>query len=625
MKRRTFLRIGGLGGATLLAGCGSGGGDTTNPATDGASGGTETSETTAGGTGLGSETTTSTSVSDETTVGGEPNVGGETGTGDGAMTDEDGTSTGTETGPANFSNVSVSGPSNVTVGEDFALPVSVSNVGGENGTYQSYLTIAEGSSNLNQSVEIAGIEPGASGQSEVGSLNFTTADTYTFTVKGANTTHTVTVDPITKSLGESFTLDNGLAVTVQEVALQQAMFYTAEVRSGVLSEPRTVTRLLPAPSDSVLVVLRLALENTGTGAVTFGTDSIQVPQGSLYSEFESGIGLDAAKEIDATPLTGVNVDAAQQTQGWMLAQIPRSVATGEFGVRYQRDSSDTPPEVRWAVPPQGSSARSLPQFSLQSFEMPETAEVGRDKPISITIANDGNGAGRFRGIVQFRVSESEDWQSGGITLTGDIQAGATKTFTPPINYPYTNILDFRVQSYDSARTIEFVPATQSFGNSYTTPSGVTVTVSNIQQSDTYQTEDGSDPETSTDNNHFILAQIETEVVEQEVSEVTADQFVLADGSETYSDVNYYTSTTITSPVEGSYFFNSTDEQGEVFAGWLIFSVPQEYTADGAVVRWSNSDGAVSEWRAGAGPGGTSTPSNGSSNTTANNSNTTTNN
>lgn len=605
MKRRTFLRVGGLSSAALLAGCGNDGGDTSSPTGDGASEGTETSASTA----------------EETGIGGETSTGLETNADNDSVADADETSAGTETGPANFSNVSLTGPSNVTVGEDFALPVSVSNVGGENGTYQSYLTIAEGSSNLNRSVEVAGVEPGADGQSEVGTLNFTTADTYTFTVKGADTTHTVTVDPISKSLGESFTLDDGLAVTVQEVAFQQAMFYTTEVRGGIFAEPRTVTRLLPAPSDSTLVVLRLAIENTGTGSATIGTDSLQVPQGSLYSEFESRIGLDAAKNIEGTPLTGVDVEPAQQTQGWMLAQIPRSVATGEFGVRYQRDASDTPPEVRWAVPPQGGSKRSLPQFSLQTFEVPETAEVGRDKPISITIANNGDGAGRFRGIVQYRVSESEDWQSGGITLTGDIEAGATKTFTPPINYEYTNILDLRVQSYDSARTIEFVPATQSFGNSYTTPSGVTITVSNIQASDSYRYEGYDEPETATEQNHFILAQISTEVVEQEVNQVLSSDFAFVRDSETYERIDIDGS--IVSPVEGDDFDRSGDDQGAVNTGWIVFSVPQEYTADGAVVRWSDEDGAVSEWQAGAGPGGTSTPANGSSNTTANNSSTTT--
>ncbi|PSQ13249.1 hypothetical protein BRC98_01785, partial [Halobacteriales archaeon QS_7_68_65] len=310
----------------------------------------------------------------------------------------------------------------------------------------------------------------------------------------------------------------------------------------------------------------------------------------------------------------VDVEAAQQTQGWMLAQIPRSVATGEFGVCYQRDSPDTPPEVRWAVPPQGGSTRSLPQFSLQTFEVPETAEVGRDKPISITIANDGDGAGRFRGIVQYRVSESEDWQSGGITLTGDIEAGATKTFTPPINYEYTNILDLRVQSYDSARTIEFVPATQSFGNSYTKPSGVEVTVSAVQQSTSYQDNNDNDKTTATEENHFIFVRIETEVIEQDVDNVYDDDFTLVRDSEEYEAENIGNDPLV-SPVEGDPFPGSSDDQGTVAAGWLVFSVPEEYTADGAVVRWSGGDGAVAEWQAEAGLGGTSSTTAGSSSTT----------
>jgi len=49
------------------------------------------------------------------------------------------------------------GPQNVTVGEDFALPVSVVNSGGQNGTFSGTVTVAEGSSSFNRSVMIESV------------------------------------------------------------------------------------------------------------------------------------------------------------------------------------------------------------------------------------------------------------------------------------------------------------------------------------------------------------------------------------------------------------------------------------------------------------------------------------
>lgn len=426
----------------------------------------------------------------------------------------------------------------------------------------------------------------------------------------------MTVDPITKRLGESFTLNNGLKVTVRKVSLQPAMFYTTEVNTGIFSEPTTVTRLKTAPTDSVLVVLRLALENTGTSPVTFGTNALQVPQGSFYTQFESGIGLSAAKNISATPLTGVEVASAEQTQGWLLAQVPRSVATGTFGVRHQRDSSGTPPEIRWTVPPKSGSTRSLPQFSLKSFETPKTAEVGRDKPVTVVVANKGKAAGRFRGLIQYRLSESEEWQSGSPNaLSSDIKPGGTKRFNLTLKHPYTDILDFRLQPFDATRTVEFVPATQSFGKSYTTPSGVTITVSDIQQSNSYKMKgEYIEPTKATAKNHFIFAKVRTEVAEQEVTAVNNNDFTFVHGSEEYEPISFAYDK-FASPVKGNTFYESTAEQGAVVTGWIGFSVPQGYTADGAVIRWSNSDGAAAEWRSGGGGGGTQGTTNGSSSTT----------
>jgi hypothetical protein len=543
------------------------------------------------------------------TGGNEQNSSNSTGTGDGSGATPTAKLT-TVGGEASFARLRIGGPSNVTVGDTFNLPVSVANVGGRDGTFSGRLVITEARQDLNQSVVIESVKPSETGETVVESVNFTNADTYTFAIKGTDATKTVTVEPITKQLGGSFTLENGLRVTVRNVAFQPAVFYTAEVSTGVFSKPTTVTRLLPAASDSILAIIRVALENTGTSPVTFGTDTLQVPQGKFYTQFESGIGLSAAKNITGTPLTGVEVAAAEQKQGWMLAQLPRSVASKSLGVRYQRDSTGTPPEVKWMVSPKSGSTRPLPQFTLKTFKTPKTAEVGRKQPVTVGVTNKGKAAGRFRGVVQYRLSETEGWQSG-TALSGNIKPGETKRFTPPIQYPYTDILDFRLQPFGETRTVEFTPATHRFGKSYTTPSGVKITVSDIRQSNSYETDDyGTERTKATAKNHFIFAHVRTEVIEQDVNTVTDDQFTFVHGSENYSDIQIFsTSSKIISPVKGYYFFDSNSEQGTVISAWLIFSVPAEYTANDAVIRWSNTDGAIAEWRHRPGRSGSSNATN----------------
>src|SRR5699024_12573987 len=113
----------------------------------------------------------------------------------------------------------------------------------------------------------------------------------------------------------------------------------------------------------------------------------------------------------------------QQRSGWVLGEIPRSEAKEMITVVYQRDTTRTPPELEWTnTPKQGT--RDLPQFAIESLQLPKTAQQGQDVTANVTISNTANTTRTFRGLVQSRVndSENENWQSSA-PITVQIPAG----------------------------------------------------------------------------------------------------------------------------------------------------------------------------------------------------------
>ena len=134
MERRNFLKASSLGVAALVAGCGGDQGES-GEATSGSGSNSSGNEGAISGT-----------------SGSSGSAAGGTSGGGGAEAPET-----TQSGPAEFADASIQGPTNVTVGEDFTLPVSVANTGGRNGTYSGTLTVAEGSSSFNRSVTIDGV------------------------------------------------------------------------------------------------------------------------------------------------------------------------------------------------------------------------------------------------------------------------------------------------------------------------------------------------------------------------------------------------------------------------------------------------------------------------------------
>lgn len=597
MNRRTFLRVGGLSGAALLAGCGNGG-NSDNTASNG-SGDTGTA---------GAGTTSGDTTSGETVKSGvttQSNADGETKTG----LEEPAT---TQKSPAQFSNAALEGPQNVTVGEDFTLPFSVANSGGQNGTFNGTLTVAEGSASFNRSVAIEGVQPGSTANESVGPINISSADNYTLAMEGTNTTHELQVNPIEKQPGSSITANN-LKVTVQGIRLTPALFYAVDV--GLAANDGTEPALLSAGSGKMLCVIRIGLENVGTDQARFAIPSasgnifsgssggsaavLTLPNGTLYTGLPNDRVLGQMQGVEGDPLTNVQLNAGQTKSGWLIAQLPRSAASKTVRVGYQGNAKNSPPETIWPFPPKNGSKRPLPKFTLDAFEMPDTARLGGQDSYTIRVSNTGDGAGTYRSVTQFKGPESRNWNSYNKQET-EIGPSKSTTFEHPIAYPSDPKLgeaQFRLQPFGKTVPVTFDTTELTFGQIFNGPSGQNITVGDVQQADSYQL-DGGGSVTPDEGKHFVFARISVEFVEQNDRTVPIAQFNLVREGATYEPEYIISADRFTKPVQANVLVgNMEGPKGSSKSGYVVYSVPQSVTPSNSRIFWSADEPWV-RWQSG---------------------------
>ena len=577
MERRTFLKSGTLGVAAFLAGCGGGGSGSGN----------SSNASTAGTSGENPSTTGSDAKELQTT----------------------------QSGPAQFADATIQGPANVTVGEEFSLPVSVANTGGQNGTFNETLTVAEGASSFNKSVSIEGVKPGSTANTSVGPLNITSADNYTLALKGANTTHTIQVAPVEKQAGSAITADN-LKITVRGIRLTPALFFGGN--EGGFSSDQARPGLLSAASRKILCVIQVALENVGTNQAEFtipanyspnsgllADDSgpppmLTLPKGSFYTELPNSRGnLDQVQGMKGKPLTNVQLSAGQSRNGWLVGQLPRSVASNTVQVGYQGDTKGSTPEAVWPFAPKSGSNRSLPQFSLQTFNIPNKVQLGRGGTYEIRVTNTGKAAGTYRGVTEFNAANNSDW-TGFKKQQTKLSPGESKTFAQEFSYPADPELgevQFRVQPFGKTSAVTFETAKLNFGDTYRAPLGRNVTVSDIQQTNTYQMADNDEPITPQQNQHYILVKIGAKFVTQDADTVNSFDFNLVSGGSTYDPISEYGDRYVAPVQADAVSGDLTGPKGSMKSGYIVYSVPRSVTPSSSKIVWS-AETPWAQWQQG---------------------------
>lgn len=565
MERRTFLKISSIGGAALLAGCNSNGESGSNSSKTAS----QPKNTSSGGT------TSMDSGAEEPAT--------------------------TQTGPAQFSDVTIQGPTNVTVGEEFSLPVSVANTGGQNGTFADTLTVAEGSASFNQSVTIDSVQPGMTGNTTVGPLNISSADNYTLALKGVNTTHRIQVNPREKQPGKTITV-NDLKFGVDSIRLTPSLFYTIDM--GGFTAEKTGTGLISASGKKILCAIRVSLENVGTSQATFAipgmaggafssnsdpSATLTLPEGSFYKSLPNGGDLSRIQGLKGKPVMSAQLSAGESKSGWLLAQIPRSAATGTIKIGYQATSKNSPPETVWPFPPKNGPKRSLPKFTLDAIRAPGTAELTRTgSSYEISVTNTGNAPGTYRGITQFKGPNDYEWSSYN-KQKAKLAPGKSKTFKQPLSYPSNPQLGeakFRIRPFDKIATVTFDTAKLKFGDTYKAPLGRNVTVSDVQQTNSYTTGASDEATTAEQNQHFIFVRVDVKFVEKNSSSVEHSNLNLVSSGSTY-DPGYAYGDTFTAPVQADAFGRSASgPKGSSAGGYLFYKVPKSVTPNNSKIVWS---------------------------------------
>lgn len=502
-----------------------------------------------------------------------------------------GTTTG---GPAQLAHISFTGPSKVTVGESFRLTLNATNIGGQPGEITAPVKITEGERTFNTTLSHDSIDPGKTVSLRTKPIQFSIADDYTFAITGTNLAHTVSVQPKTGDLGTSFKVSNSLRATVQDISFQPSVFYTVE------SYDETHTKLQSTSREKILAILHISLENIGTKSVYVGGDSFQVPAGKMLSALGNGTPLTAA-QLKGKPLVNLRLSSAEQREGWLLAQVPRSKARKSLAISYQRDGPGTPPEFQWIAAPD-TGKRTYAQFSLKELRLPNSVELGQDATATVAVTNTGKETGMFRGIVEYRSSDSEGWQPLQ-PIKARIQSGKTarKQFT--ISHSSTNAVTYRLVPFGTTKTVEYIPPVLPFGKSYKTTENVKITVSNFQSAKSVRlVEDFPDDPRgrvpAPSGKRYVLVRVQSVVTGDSEATPFADEFSLRTGSQPFekaTDLNQK----LVAPVESKFYEGAYNpDVGATYSGVLVWTVPKKVPLGNLTVQWQNAQGETAQWTKG---------------------------
>jgi len=496
----------------------------------------------------------------------------------------------TAEGPAAFT-ASVAGPSAATVGEDATFTVSVRNVGGEPGAFGGSVAVREGAEDVEASVSTGELAPGETGETAA-TVAFSLADDYVLGVSGASEsdTTTVAVGPQAVSLGEPVSLPNGLRVTLRGVDHETGLFYTGE----------DAERLYAPASEQVLGVCRLEIENTSSSGATIA--DLRPSTGSVVSSYPNGR-LSETASVDGAPLGGgVTVQAGQRLRRWVAVQVSRTAATGGYGLVWQRDVDNTRPEARWEV-----DATDLPSFELAEWDLPSESAPG-ELSSAVTVTNDGNADGTFRGVVERRSPSASEWDSVA-RLDAPVPAGESRTLDLTDDWRYTVERQYRVRPLGERRRVSFTAPTLSVGEPAFVPFGE-VTATAVASADSLVIDTRNDRTVTPNEERFLFVEIEyTNRVGTDASLPGPGVFSLRANGESFGRRDLVDGLggspgRFLEPIDGREIdyermvYNGPYGTGESKRGWALFDVPAGVTAENARLTYQQEFGAATtgaEW------------------------------
>jgi hypothetical protein len=429
-----------------------------------------------------------------------------------------------------------------------------------------------------------------------------------------STATTGTPEPESASVGDALTVDSDLRVRIDDVRFQHSVFLTESFDSGFSTA--TDIEVFSAPSDSILAVISLTVENTGTESTGLESGTLSLSSGEYYSG--DAVALDAVVGIEGVPFpTGgtPELEPSQTQTGWYLAQIPRETASEGITISVPEDSSSSDVS-EWEY---ASSDAGIPDFSA-TVEAPSSSAMGIEYQFTVTVTNDGAATGVYRDVAQYYSTDEEDWRqlrsasnTASLETRDELDAsGVIATEVPAggsteVTFTNWGIGDrqyrYRLHGGGSEWETEFAEGTFSLGETVRTDSSRNITALETRSPETLRydppayDERAVEPE---DGNQFLAVKVryERRVPDRSASNPSSYSFEVVDGNETIADnqTRPTVSTFDLSPSRiSSPWFTAVSDAGDLsdrqeVTGWLVYQIP-ESRADGDIaIRYSNDYG-----------------------------------
>jgi len=496
----------------------------------------------------------------------------------------------TRSGPPHFEAVELTGPDEIAVGEEFTLEMSAKNTGGEKGSFSNTLTVGQDPLSVDTNVRIEDIGVTQTKSKELGPFTISYTGDFEYRITDYGASHSLTVSTRELDGSESLTLEDGSTISLSGLSFHPSLLYSTSDGDSIL-----------IPDDGqIFAQISLSVENHGNDDLYVNTSNFSVPNGDSVTEVGPYRISDSDIQLDSSPFGSPTVSVGNSRSGWILREVPRDAVTRGISLSWDRAFGGSSPEVRWQ-----NGGADVPDFEVTSVSLPSEVEIGADADASITVRNAGSAPGTFHGYFERRNADRETWNElAEISL--DIPAQSSKTWSTTIRESYIGPSEYRVWPKSVTRTIDFVPATRSFGSAYTTPEGAKIQTditgmnfNGFQSSYTYEGSFENTTVEADDRSTFAFVEISVEITGDEAVEPPSRSAFTAhvDGSEIAPEESQtYGTMELAGPVSGAEYdtgYGSISADSST-SGWLIFEVPEDTSKADVTVRCSTSHLTV-EW------------------------------
>ncbi|WP_338738234.1 hypothetical protein [Haloplanus salilacus] len=249
------------------------------------------------------------------------------------------------------------------------------------------------------------------------------------------------------------------------------------------------------------------------------------------------------------------------------------VAGCSNGGSSRSEATGTPTPTPTPTPTGTGSA----DFAFEGVDAPDEVELNDPFSFAIRVRNAGSGRGTFTSVLSTKVDDGE-WRALGGKVSMTLDGGESGVWeSPDLTLRYLSTVSFRLDAIDETWRTDVVPKRLPFGESYTTPSGLLLSILGGSFESTYPDEDGTP---APDGQVWAVMRVDVRNSRQEVQPTPeASTFTLdVDGDEREMDQSV-----TDDPYEDGSLAGRGGRRGD-----LVYAVPEGTAADDVSVTWGQS-------------------------------------